>query len=284
MDPNPNTNVRAGLQGLKVVSFESRRAKEMAELIRRYGGEPIVAPSMREIPLTENRAALELLPAIEAGNFDILILMTGVGTRTLNEALLTQYSQERILSALRNLHLVARGPKPIAALKELGLIPALTVPEPNTWREVLLTLDAAVDIRGKRIAIQEYGISNPELIAVLQDRGATVASIPIYRWALPEDLAPLRAAIEKILDGDVDVALFTNGAQVDHLFQIASRDEAGDSLRHAFKNMVVGSVGPVCTQVLLQFGLKPDIEPVHPKMGALIAEVAARAREVLSTK
>jgi uroporphyrinogen-III synthase len=277
-------NSRANLQGLKVVSFESRRAKEMAELIRRYGGEPIVAPSMREIPLTENRAALELLPQIEAGRFDLLILMTGVGTRTLNEALLTQHPQERILSALRNLQLVARGPKPIAVLKELGLIPALTVPEPNTWREILSTLDTAIDIRGKRIAIQEYGIPNPEVVSGLEQRGATVTTIRIYRWALPEDIAPLRAAIQRILGGEADVALFTNGAQVDHLFQIASRDTAGDSLRHAFKYIVVGSVGPVCTQVLEQFGVKPDIQPAHPKMGSLIAEVAAAARSILSAK
>jgi uroporphyrinogen-III synthase len=256
----------------------------MAELIRRYSGEPIVAPSMREIPLSENRAALDLLPAMEAGNFDILILMTGVGTKTLNEILLTQFAQERILAALRKVQLVARGPKPIGVLKELGLQAALTVPEPNTWREILSTLDAAVELRGKRIAIQEYGIANPELISVLQSRGAAVTAIPIYRWALPEDLAPLRAAIEKILSGEVDVALFTNGAQVDHLFQIAAYDKAEEQLRQACRNLVVGSVGPVCTQVLQQFGLTPDIEPVHPKMGALIAEVAARAREVLSTK
>jgi uroporphyrinogen-III synthase len=280
MESNPLNN----LHGMNVVSFESRRAKEMAELIRRYGGEPIVAPSMREIPLTENRAALDLLPAIEAGNFDILILMTGVGTKTLNEVLLSQYQQERIVAAFQTIKLVARGPKPVGALKELGLQAALTVPEPNTWREILSTLDAAVELRGKRIAIQEYGIANPELVAALQERGATVASIPIYRWALPDDLAPLRAAIGKILDGDVDVALFTNGAQVDHLFKIAAYDKADNALRQAFNKIVVGSVGPVCTEVLLQFGLTPDIEPVHPKMGSLIAEVAARAREVLSTK
>jgi uroporphyrinogen-III synthase len=71
----------------------------MAELIRRYGDEPIVAPAMREVPLNENRAALEILPEIEAGKFDILILMTGVGTRTLNQVLLSQYPQERIVTA-----------------------------------------------------------------------------------------------------------------------------------------------------------------------------------------
>jgi len=198
---------RGSLRGLRVVCFESRRAKEMAELIRRYDGTPIVAPSMREVPLSENRAALDLLPQIEAGRFDILILMTGVGTKALNEILLTQFSQERISAALKNLQLVARGPKPVGALKELGLQAAVTVPEPNTWREILSTLDAAEVLRGKRIAIQEYGIANPELVAALEQRGALVTSIPIYRWALPEDLAPLRGAIDKIIGGTVDVAV-----------------------------------------------------------------------------
>jgi uroporphyrinogen-III synthase len=280
MDASP----RPGLQGLKVVSFESRRAKEMAELIRRYGGEPIGAPSMREIPLSENRAALELLPQLEAGKFDMLILMTGVGTRTLNQALLTQYPQERIVSALRKTQLVARGPKPIAALKELGLAPAVTVPEPNTWREVLRALDAGSTIRGKQIAVQEYGISNPELVAGLEQRGAAVQTISIYRWALPEDLAPLRGAIQRILRGEADIALFTNSAQVEHLFKVAAEDQADEKLRLACKNIAIGSVGPVCTEALEHFGLRPDIEPPHPKMGSLIAEVAASASRVLAAK
>ncbi len=272
------------LQGLRVVSFESRRAKEMAELIRRYGGEPIVAPSMREIPLSENHAALDLLPQLEAGKFDLLILMTGVGTRTLNEALRTQFSQERITAALRRTTLVSRGPKPVAALKELGLEPAFTAPEPNTWRELLATLSSQLDLRGKRIAVQEYGIPNPQLVTALERLGASVVSVPIYRWALPEDLGPLRAAIQKILRADADVALFTNGAQVEHLFKVAGEEKAEERLRIAMQKIVIASVGPVCTEVLEQFGLKPDLEPAHPKMGSLIAEVAASAQRILAAK
>lgn len=275
---------RGSLKGLRVVCFESRRAKEMAELIRRYEGEPIVAPSMREVALSENHAALDLLPQIEAGGLDMVVLMTGVGTRTLNEILLTQFTQERILAALNKVQMVARGPKPVGALKELGLQAAVTVPEPNTWREIVSTLDAAVDLRSKQVAIQEYGIANPEFVAALEQRGATVSAIPIYRWALPEDLAPLRGALDKILTGAVDVALFTNGAQIDHLLQVAAFDKTANGLRQAFKKIVVGSVGPVCSQVLRQFGIEPDIEPVHPKMGSLMAEIAARAREVLAKK
>lgn len=279
-----DSHSRGSLRGLKVVCFESRRAKEMAELIRRYDGAPIVAPSMREVALSENRAALDLLPALEAGGFDLVILMTGVGTKALNEILRTQFTQERIVAALKMVQLIARGPKPVAALKELGLQAALTVPEPNTWREILFTLDGAVELRGKRIALQEYGIANPELVAALVQRGAAVTAMPIYRWALPEDLAPLREAIEKISSGAAEVVLFTNGAQVDHLLQVAALDSAADGLRAGLRKLVVGSVGPVCSQVLRQFGIEPDIEPAHPKMGSLVAEVAARARDLLARK
>jgi uroporphyrinogen-III synthase len=277
-------NARPSLQGLKVVSFESRRAKEMAELIRRYGGEPVSAPSMREVPLSDNRAALDFFPELEAGKFEILILLTGVGTRSLTEILLTRYSRERILSGLKKTRLVARGPKPVAALKELGLVPALIVPEPNTWREVLSALEGAAGFGGKHIAVQEYGIPNPELVSGLERRGATVKTVPIYRWALPDDLEPLRSATQKLLNREIDVALFTNGAQVDHLFRVAGENKLEEALRSAFTQVVISSVGPVCTEVLENHGLKPDIQPTHPKMGSLIADVASSARRILATK
>jgi uroporphyrinogen-III synthase len=279
-----DSKFKASLNGLTIIAFESRRAAEIAELIRRYGGDPFVAPSMREVPLEENRGALALVPELEAGNLDLLILMTGVGTRTLNQILLTRFPQLRIIAALQRVQLVARGPKPVAALKELGLTPAITVPEPNTWREVLSTLEAAADLRGKRIAVQEYGIPNPELTSALRERGATVSSISIYRWELPDDLQPLRQAIETITQGDAEIVLFTNGAQVDHLFRVAAENNKTDLLREGFQRAVVGSVGPICTQVLEQYGIDPDIEPPHPKMGSLIAEVAASALPLLHAK
>ena len=75
--------LKSSLKGLRIVSFESRRAAEMAELIRNYGGEPLIAPSMREVPLGENRDAIDFIGQLEAGSIDFLILLTGVGTRTL---------------------------------------------------------------------------------------------------------------------------------------------------------------------------------------------------------
>jgi uroporphyrinogen-III synthase len=270
------------------VAFESRRATEMAELIRRHGGEPTVAPALREVPLSDNREALDYISRLAAGAIDIVIMMTGVGLRTLVQAVECQWPRERLVAALQRAQLVARGPKPIAALRELGLQPDITVPEPNTWREILDRLDAALPVVGKRVAVQEYGIMNQEFLQGLAARGAVVQRVRIYRWALPEDAGPLRAAIRAVSDAAVDIALFTSATQVYHLFQVAA-DEGGavhgpDQLRAGFSKVVIASIGPVCSEGLREHGLVADLEAEHPKMGQLVGEVARRGRALLEAK
>jgi len=97
-------NTNTGLQGLRIVSFESRRAQEIGELIRRYGGEAVIAPSMREIPLSQNSAAIDFLRQLEAGKIDIVIFLTGVGTRALVEAVASEYPRETLAAALGACH------------------------------------------------------------------------------------------------------------------------------------------------------------------------------------
>ena len=276
--------LKSSLKVLRIGYFVSRRAAEMAELIRNYGGEPIIAPSMREVPLGENRDAIDFIGQLEAGSIDFLILLTGVGTRTLVAAVASEYPRERVTAALQRVTLVARGPKPVAALRELGLKPDISVPEPNTWRDILSELDSKTEIKGRRVAVQEYGIPNAELTAGLEARGAKVSRVPVYRWALPEDTGPLRSAIGRIVENGVDIALFTNATQVFHLFQVA-RDEGLDgSLREAFSRVLIASVGPICNEALAHVGLRADLEPEHPKMGHLIAAVAAQGPALLKAK
>jgi uroporphyrinogen-III synthase len=271
-----------GLQGLRVLAFESRLAAEIGELIRRRGGEPIVAPSMQEVPLSQNVAAFDLLRRLENGAIDVVVLMTGVGLRTLVAAVASEFSRERAAAALGRATVVARGPKPVAALRELGRQPDLTAPEPNTWREILATCDAKLPLAGKRVAVQEYGAPKPELIAGLEARGASVLSVPVYRWTLPEDTGPLRAAVHALCDGTVDIALFTSGIQVHHLFQVAAG--AAERLRAAFARVLIASIGPVCSEALREHGLFADLEPEHAKMGQLVAEVARRGPALLRAK
>jgi len=282
-----NESSKDGFAGLRVLSLESRRAQEMAKLIETHGGRATVAPSMREIPLASNTQALAFARTLTADGFDIVIFLTGVGTRALARVVETVYPAEQFAAALRKITIVARGPKPVAALKELGVQVTVAVPEPNTWRDLLRALDEkaeSVPLRGRRVAVQEYGTSNPELLAGLSERGAQVTPVPIYEWDLPEDVQPLRAAVAGIASDEFDVVLFTTGIQISHLFRVAAEMKHEEKMRRGLSKMLLASIGPVTSEKLREHGLKADIEPTHPKMGYLVSETAQRAAEILRQK
>src|ERR1700682_1774582 len=259
----------------------------MAKLIASNGGEATVAPSMREIPLETNTEARAFARTLAGNDFDVVIFLTGVGTRALTRVVETVYPVEQFVAALRKIAIVARGPKPIAALKELGVPVTVAVPEPNTWRDLLRTLDDKADsvpLQGRRVAVQEYGTPNPELLAGLSERGAHVTRVPVYEWGLPEDVAPLRAAVAAIARDKFDVVMFTTAIQVNHLFQVAAEMNQEESVRRALSRMLIASIGPVTSERLHEYGLTADIEPTHPKMGYLVSETAQRSTDILRQK
>jgi uroporphyrinogen-III synthase len=267
--------------GLRVIAFESRRANEIAELIRRQQGDAFVAPSMRESPIENNPEAFAFAERLFHGEFDMLIFLTGVGTRALDKVLASRYPPGAFAEALRKIAVVARGPKPLAALREMQVPVAVAVPEPNTWRELLAVTAQRTE---RRIAVQEYGKPNPELLDGLRARGADVTPVRVYQWELPEDTGPLREAVRRIVDGQADVAMFTTSIQVSHLFQIASEAGREDALRAALRHMAIASIGPTTSEALEDYGLEPDITPSHPKMGFLVKETAEQASAILARK
>lgn len=275
-----------GFEGLRVLALESRRAQEIETLIRARGGVPTVAPAMREVPLESNQEALRFAAHLLAGEYDLVIFLTGVGIRRLMEIVASQYDRDRFLEALRRVKVASRGPKPNVVLRELQVPVAVTAPEPSTWHELVTALDAAFGpaLRGMRAAVQEYGTSNPELLAALAERGVVSTAVPVYHWALPDDLEPLRSAIRAILAGGVDVILFLTAVQAIHLFQVADQMGVHSELALALGRVVVCSIGPSTTEELARLGLQPDFEPGHPKMGILVHEAAARAGDLLLTK
>jgi uroporphyrinogen-III synthase len=286
-DSRRNEASRNGLAGLRVLCLESRRGQEMAKLIANYGGEPVVVPSMQEVTLKDNPEALEFARKLGEGGFDVVIFLTGVGTRALARLVEAHALRQQFVDGLKKVSVVARGPKPAAALAEVGVPVNLPVPEPNTWREVLGALDARRDsirLQGRRVAVQEYGATNQELLDGLKERGASVTRVPVYEWALPADTGPLRDSVQAIVNGRIDIAFFTTSVQVQHLLRIAAEMQTEEPLRRAFRRVVVGSIGPMTSEALRQNGLPVDLEPEHPKMGFLVAEAAQRARELLERK
>jgi len=268
--------------GLRVLSLESRRAKEMEALIRREGGDPFIAPSVQERALEDHGEAIRFVERLEANEFDLVVIMTGTGLAFLRDQVVAHSSADRLGAALRRVTLVSRGPKPLPILRELGARAQIVVPEPNTWREIV---EAVATRTERRIAIQEYGRPNLEMNAALEKLGASVTPVVLYRWELPADVGPLQIAARDLAGRRFDVILFTSSIQLDHLMIIANSLELQSQVTSALQEYTaIASVGPVMTASLEAAGLPVELIPVHPKMGALVKVASDTAAAVLAKK
>jgi len=270
--------------GLRVASLESRRGEEIARLIEKYHGIPFVSPSLREVPIEPNRAAIDFAYQVITGQISVVIFLTGVGFRHLLQALDRHVDRQQFLDSLSDIITICRGPKPVVAMKEVGLTPTHRVPEPNTWRELLKTLDAHVPLGNQTVGLQEYGVSNPSLIAGLEARGATVIPLRVYAWDLPLDTQPLRENIRQLAAGKRDVLMLTSAHQVVNMLRVAEQMGMIQPLRSALRRTVVASIGPTTSEMLYESDLPVDLQPEHPKMGHLVVEAATRGAELLRRK
>jgi len=276
----------SGFGGLRVLALESRREKEVATLIRNAGGLPTVVPVMRELPLESNLEAFAFAKELLASEFDLVIFLTGAGAKILFQAVLARYEREEFLAALRRTAIAVRGPKPVAVLREYSLSPAIISPSPSTWREVLASLDAAYPdgLSGLRVAVQEYGAINQPLLDGLRERGAKTRQVPVYQWALPESLAPMREMIHALVRGEFDVILFLTGIQAKHMLEVADQMQLREAVLRSLQRMVVVSIGPSTSEELASQGVPPDFLPSQPRMGVLVSEAASAALRLLAAK
>jgi uroporphyrinogen decarboxylase len=256
----------------------------MARLIEKFGGRPFVSPSMREEPLGENEAAVDFAHRLITGQINIVIFLTGVGFRHLLKQVEKRVDRQRFLDALADITTIVRGPKPVVAMKEVGLSPTYRAEAPNTWREVLKTIDRSVPIAGQIVALQEYGQSNASLVAGLEARGAEVLNLKVYSWELPIDVGPLEANVRAAAQGERDVLLFTSAHQVANLLRVAESIGQHEALRKRLRQVVVGSIGPTTSEMLRDQDWPVDFEPEVSKMGQLVAAAAAQAPELFERK
>lgn len=263
-------------EGAAVVAFESRQQAAMEQLIRKHGGRPWVSPSMREAPETDahSPAIAEFATRLLDGRLDTVIAMTGVGFKYLLEVLSTRYRRQQILDFLSDITTIARGPKPNAAMHQMGVTASHKVAAPHTWRDILLLVDQLGLASNRHVAVLEYGETNHSLIAGLEARGAQVLPVTIYRWALPEDLQPLQENIQRLVRGEADVALFTSAQQVVHLLQVADKMGCRAELSLRLAEVVVASIGPTTSERLRELGLPVTVEPDQGKMARLVTAAA----------
>lgn len=280
-----NTPSSVGFHGLTVAALESRMSTETENLILRHGGKPLIVPSVQSIPLIENNEIFDFFYQLQKKHFHLVIFMTGLGTSLILKALETQFSKNEIYEAFQSVSILLRGPKIMKSLTAFNLKPTWIAPEPHTWKEMLDLLKHSFTLKNTRVAIQEYGSTNiPFLQHLIHDGAKEVSAISSYQWALPQDLLPLQNLILNIMQNQVQVILFTSSIQVEHLFKTAEHLGQNDILKTALKKMIVGSIGPVTTQALVDYGLVPDLSPEHPQLGHLIKDLATQSATLLSQK
>ena len=272
---------------LRVLSFESRKADEMRSLIERQNGEPTIAAALKEVPLGITPEIRDFVEHLRRGVFDLVIFMTGVGAEALAAAVETEFARDDFLNWLRQTRIVVRGPKPATTLKKWSVPFAARADEPNTWHEVVAAVlktvgsEAALPLAGLTIGVQEYGQPSTELYAELVRLGATVQPVSVYRWSLPDDIEPLKAALIATTQDAFDVVLFTTAQQLVHAADVAESLGIKDAWLKAVSRCVVASIGPTASERLREYGLPVDLEPQHPHMAHLVRETLERAGDLL---
>ena len=261
------------LIGKTIAITEARRAREMAEHIRKLGGVAVVAPALREVPAADQEKLRAAIRRVCDREFHWAVFLTGVGARALLETAEAMGCRRAFIAALNEMMVAARGPKPIAVLREAG-VRVDVVPEEPTSAGLVRALERH-DLRGRVVALQLYGEPNPYLAGELGRLGATVLEMQPYTWDLPADQGPLERLVLQLIAGVVDAMSFTSGPQVRNLFAVAARLDLVQELRGALTARVpVAAVGEVTEQALAAYGILPRIRPPKPTMGALILAIA----------
>lgn len=258
------------LHGKRIALLEARMGSELANLIKRHGGEPIQAPALREVSIDAKAEVNELIDKLQTGAIPFVIFQTGVGVAGLLSEAEKLQRKDELLALLQTVTTIARGPKPTAVLSRNQIKPTFNTPEPYTTTELIAVIDD-LDVTDKNVAVLHYGERNQALAEALQTRGAILHELCLYEWQMPEDVTPLRNLMGDLIAGKVDAVAFTSQIQARHLFQLAAESGCEESLRSALNHKtVVASIGPTCTATLESFGVPPRIEPEHPKMGPMV--------------
>jgi uroporphyrinogen-III synthase len=273
--PEHDGGVTEPLRRRTIALLETRRCEELAELIRRRGGTPLSAPCLREVSAEDRDLLHATLEQIATRALYIAIFQTGVGALAFLDAAAEAGVAESLRDRLASAVVVARGPKPLAALLKRGLRVDRRTPEPHTTAEVIGLLDA--DLRGRVVLLVEYGVHNAVLEDALTDRGAEVMLLSAYGWSLPTNVEPMRHLLLELEAGRIHVVTVTSASQIDNLFRLAEAEGLADRLAGWLNaaGVIVAAVGPVSAAAVRQHGVEVQVQPERPKMVPLVDAICA---------
>ena len=262
------------LAGFTVAVTASRRRDELGALLEQWGARVVYAPALRLVPIADNAELRRATEDCLSAPLDVVIATTGFGFRGWLEAAEGWGIGDALLGRLQAATVIARGPKARGAVRTSGLTDSAAFSAEST--EDIVGLLRGRSMVGQRVAVQLYGEPAPELIGELRSAGAEVIEIPVYRWALPEDISSISRLIDAIVARSVDAVAFTSAPAVTHVLQVAQDSGQLEQMLAALRrDVLVVCVGPVAAAPFDRLGV-PTARPARARLGALAREIVTR--------
>jgi uroporphyrinogen III methyltransferase/synthase len=212
-----------------------------------YGGEPIVAPTIKMVPPPSWEALDQAIAKLSSYSWLVFTSVNGIAPfmERLNKA-------RSDVRALAHLQIGAIGPRTADELTRYGLTADLIPSEYQA--EGMVTALTQHEPRGTRILIPRAEMARAMLPEQLRLKGATVDVIPVYRTVLPE--SGLSRLKEQILAGAIDVITFTSSSTVSNFVELIG----GEAHRLGSKT-TIACIGPITARTAEEFRLPVTIMP-----------------------
>ena len=267
------------LENRTIALAEGRQLEELAQMLEKDGARTLRCPLLNILDAPDEAPVLDWLGRLTAGAFDWVVLFTGEGVRRLLDLAERHGMRDPVVAALGRTQTLTRGPKPVKAMKEAGLVPTQVAQVPTT--EGVIAALRGLDLRGKTVGVQMYSDANPLLLAYLHEAGATACPVLPYVYAPASDVARVADLIQQMADGQVDVVVFTSSPQVDRLFDVAAERQITDTLHTGLMRTRVASVGPVLSE-----HLRARDVPVHiaPEQGFVMKNLVQHIKRALASQ
>jgi uroporphyrinogen-III synthase len=265
------------LHGRRIALPETREAERLALMLQEQGAETLSCPLVAIVDLVDPAPVHAWLRRFVETPFDDLVLLTGEGLRRLHGIACRAGLEQTFLGALTKPRKITRGPKPVRALRELGLTPDLRAEEPTT--EGIVKLLSQDDLHNRRVGVQLYPGASTRLVDFLRDAGARPDPVAPYAYASQAEDEKVADLIDEMASGRIDVIAFTSAPQIRRLYDIAHASGRDEKLQAALQKTVVAAIGPIVSAELARHGLTAAIMPngayfMKPMVSAIVAAIS----------
>ncbi|MBU6298575.1 MAG: uroporphyrinogen-III synthase [Alphaproteobacteria bacterium] len=266
------------LDGLKILVPETRDLDLFAEMLENEGAVALRCPLVGIEDLEDPAEASAWIARLIADRFDDVVLLTGEGLRRLLSLAEKTGCREAFVAALGRVRIITRGPKPVRALREIGLAPSLAASAPTS--QGVLDALAGSNLARRRIAVQLYPSDGATMLpAELQRRGAVVDVVTPYRYVSEADTEKVVETIHALAAGKIGVIAFTSSPQVERLSQVARERGLEKELADGLARGQVAAIGPVVEETLKAHGVAVSICPQIPHLKPFVRAIAAGWRK-----